>query len=95
MIISDLNHLEVVSEASGIVGGGCKCKSKKVEVMKPKAMKPKAKEYILIPSFAQSNVSVVNQTATAVSTAISFGGDANSQAIAKNEATVVQANGGY
>jgi len=92
MIISDLNHLEVVSEASGIVGGAheVKCKYKKAEVMKPKEMKkPEAKKFILIP-IGGTNFSVISQESTAESTAISFGGDATSKAISSNEANVLQ-----
>ena len=77
MIISDLNHLEVVSEASSVVGGG-----------KYKDKYDKLKLKIDIDITKQSNVSIINQTATAV--AISYKGDATATAV--NEAKVVQVN---
>ncbi len=58
MIISDLNHLEVVSEASSVVGGG-----KKEDYYK---------KYFQIDFNKQSNVSVINQKANAES--VSFDG---------------------
>jgi hypothetical protein len=58
MIISDLNHLEVVSEASSVVGGG-----KKEDYYK---------KYFQLDINKQSNVSVINQTANAES--VSFDG---------------------
>ena len=62
MIISDLNHLEVVSEASSVVGGDRKS-DKKAKVGK-----------LDLDLTNQSNVSVIDQDATAV--AISYKGKA-------------------
>ena len=80
MIISDINHLEVVTEASSVVGGGSKKDEKKYD--KYKLLKLK------LDINNQSNVSVINQTATAES--VSF--DGKSVAIAKNVAVVNQSN---
>ncbi len=71
MIISDLNHLEVVSEASSVVGGGTYKDGKfNLDITK------------------QSNVSILNQTSTAV--AITKKGNATATAV--NNAKVVQVN---
>ena len=79
MIISDLNYLEVVSEASSVVGGGKKfgfIKFLKLDIDITK----------------QSNVSVINQKAEA--NAVSLGkGDAI--AVASNVAVVTQSNKNY
>ena len=64
MIISDLNHLEVVSEASSVVGGDGKW-DKKFKLVD-------------IDITKQSNVSVINQDAAAF--AQSFKGDATATA---------------
>ena len=76
MIISDLNHLEVVSEAASVVGGSDK-KKQYYKLLKLK-----------LDINKQSNVSVINQKATAES--VSF--DGKSVAIAKNVAVVNQSN---
>ena len=78
MIISDLNHLEVVSEAASVVGGS----DKKKKDYYYKLLKLK------LDINKQSNVSVINQKATAES--VSF--DGKSVAIAKNVAVVDQSN---
>ena len=78
MIISDLNHLEVVSEAASVVGGS----KKKTKDNYYKLLKLK------LDINNQSNVSIINQTATAES--VSF--DGKSVAIATNTAVVNQSN---
>ena len=64
MIISDLNHLEVVSEASSVVGGDGKW-NKKFKLVD-------------IDITKQSNISVINQNAEAA--ALSVKGDAKATA---------------
>ncbi len=76
MIISDLNHLEVVSEASSVVGGG----GNKNNKYKPVKIDLKITD--------QSNVSVIYQEANAA--AVTSKG--NATATATNTATVVQVN---
>ncbi len=76
MIISDLNHLEVVSEASNVVGGSYK------KVDKFKLIK------IDVDITKKSNYSNLYQEANAV--AQTFKGDA--KAVAYNEAVVIQSN---
>ncbi len=65
MIISDLNHLEVVSEASSVIGGSGKSDKK-------------GKYGFDIDITKQTNVSVINQDAAAF--AQSFKGDATATA---------------
>ena len=65
MIISDLNHLEVVSEASSVIGGSGKWDKK-------------GKYGFDIDITKQTNVSIINQDAAAV--AISYKGDAKATA---------------
>ncbi len=77
MIISDLNYLEVVAEASSVVGGG-----KNIEIIKVNPLEIKN----------QANVSFLNQVATSTAVAISKEGDAEANSVAKNDATVVQLN---
>ena len=65
MIISDLNHLEVVSEASSVIGGSGKWDKK-------------GKYGFDIDITKQTNVSIINQDAAAV--AISYKGKATATA---------------
>ena len=65
MIISDLNHLEVVSEASSVIGGSGKWDKK-------------GKYGFDIDITKQSNISVINQNAEAA--ALSVKGDAKATA---------------
>jgi sporulation protein YlmC with PRC-barrel domain len=74
MIISDLNHLEVVSEASSVVGGLDidldidQDQNKKLDIKK-------------------GNVSLINQVGTATAVAISFKGKAVAKAKVENQIT--------
>ncbi len=89
MIISDLSHLEVVSEASSVVGGNGK-HGKKHKVKNFKLPKTLIGNLNLTQ---QSNVAVVTQTANASSASIVTGkGDAISEANAVNVSTIEQAN---
>ncbi len=77
MIISDLSYLEVVTEASSVVGGG-----------DDKGKKGKDHDYY---KKINANVAVINQVATATAVAISYGkGDAVAKASASNYAEVEQ-----
>jgi hypothetical protein len=83
MIISDLNYLENVAEASSVVGGGKSSKKIKFPVV------------IAFPveKTNQSNVAVVNQEANSESAAVVNGyGDAKSVANSINVSTIQQAN---
>ncbi len=79
MIISDLNHLEVVAEASSVVGGG-------------KEFDIKALLVFPVKEVNQNNVSVLDQKADSTAVAISEKGNAEANSAAINSATVVQLN---
>jgi hypothetical protein len=87
MVISDLNYLEVVTETSSVIGGS------KWKPSKPKNKKSPVVVFPLnIDITKQSNVTVINQTATSTATAISFGGDAKATSTATNKAEVTNVN---
>lgn len=84
MIISDLSYLEVVAEASAVVGGKKKNREQKIKLPKT-----------LIGDLnltQQTNVAVVTQVANATSAAVSKDGDATSEATAVNNLEINQAN---
>jgi len=88
MIISNLNYLEVVAEASGISGGRSRYADKyAVDTDVKTAIKAKP-----IVNVRQGNVSVINQVAVAVAVAVSIGGKAVADAQAGNNAELAQLN---
>ena len=85
MIISDLNYLEVVAEASSVVGGGIKLKDLKVKLP--------AVVVFPVDITNQDNLAVVNQEANSESAAVVNGhGNAYSVANSTNVSTIEQAN---
>ena len=86
MVISDLNYLEVVTETSSVIGGW------KPSKPKHKKSSPVVISPLNIDIKKQSNVTIINQTATSTATAISFGGDAKATSTATNKAEVTNVN---
>ena len=88
MIISDLNYLEVVAEASSVVGGTTQKNHKQPKVV----VKFELPE--IVKKLQQQNVADVKQNANAESAAVSNKGDAKSEATAVNNLDLNQANVG-